>query len=195
MGKNNLITIVFIFATTIGFAQVKFGAKAGAKYSVYEGKEAYGMQDYYEYKPGFYVGGFVNVPIGVSFSVQGDLLFSQTGAILDYTEEPYDFKRTVTDYAIAVPVMLRYNFFGFYAEAGGQVNFGLSREYEYEGYEPQYMFYDDNDGTDIVYGIAFGIGYNISDHFSIGGRYFIESNNDELKEIARVFSFGVGYSF
>lgn len=195
MGKNKLITTLFIFATTIGFAQVKFGAKAGANYSVYQGKDAYGMQDYYEHKPGFYVGGSVNVTIEGGFNVQADVLLSQAGTILNYTERPYEFKRTVTDYAVAIPVMFRYNFFGFYAEAGGQVNFGLSREYEYADFEPLYMFYDKNDGTDIVYGVSFGIGYNISDHFSVGGRYFIESNNDELKEIARVFSFGIGYSF
>lgn len=175
---------------------MKFGAKAGANLSIYEGKEAYGMADYYEYKPGFYVGGFVNVKIEGGFRAQADILLSQTGTILNYTERPYDFKRTVTDYAIAVPVMLQYNFFGFYAEAGGQVKFGLSREYEYEGFEPQYMFYDDNDGKDTVFGVVFGIGYNISDHLSIGGRYFIESNKkDERKEIARVFSFGLGCSF
>lgn len=197
---KKLFTFLMLFSTAFCFSQVEFGAKAGATYSTYKpggyDNEVFGK--YYEHKPGFYVGGFVDVVIEGNLNVQADLLLSQTGTILNYTERPYDFKRTVTDYDIAIPVMLQYNFFGFYAEAGGQVRFGLSREYEYSDsnyFDSQYMFYDDNDGTDIVYGISFGIGYNISDHFSIGGRYFIESNNNERKEIARVFSFGIGYSF
>ena len=199
-----------IAMSSLTFAQT-FGVKAGMNVSSVSSDATLSDKGS---KIGFNAGAFVNIPVGESFSVQPEVLYTQYGdkykqtgqTVLEGTNLLTN--QTVSsarhhDY-IAVPVMLQYNATpSFYLEAGPELGFMVSaknkRKNETSGNtlaeSPNYK--DNLNGFNV--GIGLGAGYYFTPNIGLTARYvagltdFNKDNN--VKERNNVFQVGLAYKF
>ncbi|WP_315816003.1 porin family protein [Paraflavitalea speifideaquila] len=81
-------------------------------------------------KLSFHVGGFANIPLVESFSLQPELVFSRQGA--KFEDEGEDTKLRLN--YLKVPVLGLYNHSsGFYAETGPQLGFLINAKVKEDG--------------------------------------------------------------
>ncbi len=158
--KRIFLAIALISAGTIVNAQAKFGVKGGLNLSTFSGKD---VEDA-KIKPGFHLGGFVNLAVSESFSVQPEVLFSTQGAKSSAEEVSVSLN---TSY-VNIPVMAQYNnASGFYAETGPLVGFLLGAKMKAEGESMDVK--DWYKSLDFGWGI--GLGYKLPSGLGFGARY------------------------
>jgi hypothetical protein len=187
MKSNGLICItaglVLLFSTNVK-AQT-FIPKAGmslAKVSISEDlKELYNSPSI-KYKAGFIVGVAAEFSISERISIQPELLFHQKGYTITTSETfgsaTANYSETLTLNYLELPVMAKYTFGKFYANAGlffgygvggshkGEVTFGADTE-KYSGkviFESEPDNYDGDDwfvDTPFEMGIGLGGGYKL----------------------------------
>jgi len=122
-------------------------------------------------------------------------------ASLDDTYNGRDIEQEATEIALEVPILLRYPIGSLYVETGIQVNLAFAAEIEsstsYNGYEESDS--GDYDGRNFIdLGIAIGVGYNITNNFSVDARYFfglLTDVDEDLKGTLHQITFGVNYLF
>ena len=125
--KKLILGLALIAGSSV-FAQQKttsspitFGLKAGLNVaSVSKDKNS----DDQSSRIGFNAGGFANIPIANSFSIQPEILYSQYGSKYSKTVLGHKYSYTSNLNYITVPVMLQYNALpNLYLEAGPE--FGI----------------------------------------------------------------------
>lgn len=72
MKKYLVLLVVAITASSVSFAQFRIGPKLGANLGKIEGK---GFDE--QYKLGYHIGGFVEIPLGKKFAIQPEVLWNQ----------------------------------------------------------------------------------------------------------------------
>jgi hypothetical protein len=155
--KKIMLAASFLMVATISLnaQNTTFGIKAGANSNVFYLKtEGTGSDTRYSLtKPGFHVGGIVNLQVSENFSVQPQLLFVNKGGkiTLSGDETEFDF------YTIDVPINLLYNYNGFFIGAGPNISVGVSAKGKVTG-QPEIDLYEDD---------ALGAGSNFK-RFEIG---------------------------
>lgn len=173
---KKLILGLAITASSLAFAQttantslkppITYGIKGGVNFTESLSTE---FIEIHKEKVGFYAGGFLNIPISKHFSIQPEALYTMTGtkgrAYFASNDQWYDY--TSTDYLLAVPVMLQYNFNPkIYLEAGPQATILLSRNTKIE---TNAGYFDSKNTFTVDLGI--GAGYNITPNLGINARY------------------------
>ncbi len=132
MKKITLLLTSALF-TTAAFSQMNFnyGIKAGANFSTLTAKPSGEVSSSTSYKVGFNAGGFVELGVGSGFTIQPELLFSQMGGKVSFTnaagatvgEGTYNFNY------LHLPILVKYGIKGvdgLSAFVGPQVGFLMS---------------------------------------------------------------------
>ncbi len=185
--KKVLLSLVVIATTVFASqAQVSYGAKAGANLYNFSGDDA----DGFDSKIGFNVGGFVNIPVSETFSVQPELVFSAEGAKTSISSVDANYNMNYLN----IPIMLQYNNpSGFYAEAGPQIGLLMSAKVKVDSESEDVK--DSFKGTNISLGV--GVGYRLPNGLGFGARYNLGLGNlvDEGDVDVKLSGFQLGVSF
>ena len=127
MKSKFLLLIAIVFVAQAAKAQFTFGAKAGANLTKIDGKS---FKD--EFNTGYLAGGFAIIGLGPKFSLQPEVIWSQTKTKTDtsLSNIPGDafssFKNgdVKLDY-LSIPVLLNYKFIGNFLSLQAGPQFGI----------------------------------------------------------------------
>lgn len=189
---------------SLTFAQ-QFGVKAGMNVSSLTKEQ--GLDDS-KSKIGFNAGVFMNAPIAANFSIQPEVLYSQYGAKVNWTNPIDGDKMSASqnlDY-ITVPVMFQYNAIpSFYLEAGPEFGFLVSAtnkiKNETTGASTTGSNYKDDLNT-FNFGVGLGAGYYFTKNVGLNARYVAgftdtakdqPSGSDAIKN--NLFQVGLNFKF
>ncbi|MEL1253625.1 porin family protein [Flavobacterium sp. DGU38] len=214
MKKSKLIVCALLMCAGV-MAQtekVKLGVKAGLNVSslTFDENELDSSS-----KNGFTAGLMAEIPLAKNFLVQPELLYSQQGMKLSYSDpevENSHYKSTIALNYINIPVMLKYYVVkGLSLQAGPQVGILLKANNKYQD---NFLGYDNHEKMDlkeysngIDASVNFGIGYQFIDKLYVDARYNMSYNN-VFKDVTantnyvinsdmknRIFQITVGYFF
>lgn len=218
MRKITLICALF-FATIAG-AQTRFGIKAGANLSTFTGKSIYDV----DFRNGFQAGVFAEIKLAEKMFLQLDLMYSEQGSKINYTE-PYDYQYSTLTYDenwklsyINIPVMFKfYAYKGLFVEAGPQLGIFVDGKSKYTSslQSPELGdFSITKSGTEKIsnyfksldFAANLGVGYHITDHVFLNARYSLGLINiydfpttnelsSKMKGYNNVISLSAGYKF
>lgn len=214
MKKSKLIVCALLLCAglTAQTEKVKLGVKAGLNVSslTFDENELNSSN-----RNGFTAGLIAEIPLTKSFSVQPELLYSQQGMKLSYSDaevENSHYKSTIALNYLNVPVMLKYYVLkGLSVQAGPQVGILLKAINKYQdnflGYDnhEKMNLKDYSNGVDAS--VNFGLGYQFKDKFYADLRYNMSYTN-VFKDVTantnyiinsdmknRIFQVTVGYFF
>ncbi len=178
MKRAIFMLIMIVSINSLNAQTLKFGLKAGANFSNLEGDNVEGST-----YTSFHFGAVVELKLLENLSLQPELLYSAQGTKVN--GEAFD---DINYNYITVPVMAKFyltkNKLSF--EAGPQFSF-LVNEDVAEQFE----------GETFDFGIAGGLGYNITDNFFLQARYIAglteASRNADVTN--RVIQLSVGFKF
>ncbi|MGX9986976.1 porin family protein [Soonwooa purpurea] len=186
---------------SMSFAQ-QFGIKAGANISSIS-KD--GFEDT-KSKVGFNAGVFMNAPLSEQFSIQPEVMYSQMGSKVNFTDNTSATLKL--DY-ITVPVMFQFNATPqFYLEAGPEFGFLVSSKAkgEVNGSGETTVDLDKDRFNSFNMGAGLGLGFNFNKNIGINARYvagFTDINkngntsleNNDNKNRNNTFQVGLNYKF
>lgn len=178
-----ILSALFFGVTVMGQTdKVKTGVKAGLNISdltVDEGElNSSG-------KIGFTAGIMVEIPMAKNFSLQPELLYSQQGTKITFSDEEVTnshYKSTIELNYLNIPVMLKYYVIkGLSIQAGPQIGILLKANNKYQdnflGYEDQGSFNLKEYSSGIDTSVNFGLGYQLKNNFYTDVRYNISYSN------------------
>lgn len=190
--------------------KVKLGVKAGLNLAslTFDERELNSSS-----KTGFTAGLMVEVPMAKNFSLQPELLYSQQGTKISFSDKDVtnsNYKSTIRLNYLNIPVMLKYYVLeGLSVQAGPQIGILLKADNKYEdnflGYKNQESFDLKDYSTGIDTSVNFGLGYQFKEKFYADARYNISYSNvfkegdvnhfinNDMKN--RVFQVTIGYFF
>ncbi|SFE05330.1 Outer membrane protein beta-barrel domain-containing protein [Chitinophaga sp. CF118] len=187
MKKSFLILVVAACATFTANAQkISFGVKGGlniAKLTDYDNSKV---------RASIFAGGYANFAFNENLSVQPELLYSGQGNKYEVLNTDFTNKLGY----INIPVMVQYRIVPeFYLEAGPQLGFLASAKTK----SGKVTVDIKDDCKTVDFGLGFGVGYQFSNGFGIGGRYMFGltkvSEDENLKRKNSVAQIGVFYTF
>lgn len=188
--KRIFILVLAVAGFATANAQLSFGGKAGLNLSTFAGEDA----DESKMKPGFHIGGLIQVPITESLIFQPELVFSTQGAKFkeEYMGESYEYKIN-TSY-LNIPLLAKYQTAsGFFGETGPQFGFLMSAKAKGEGESEDVK----ESFKKLDFAWAFGLGYKMENGLGINARYNLGLSNlpddGEGKLKNSVFQVGVFY--
>ena len=213
------LTLLVALCGTYCLAQqnkLSYGLKAGINISTIN----YGDP---KSKTGFVGGAFANYKINESISIQPEVLYSMQGytstIIGDFEGSAVNYKDDTKLHYLNIPIMLRYNYKGIFAEVGPQFGINLRNTLDYEvelDYYGNNVTFSDR-LKDIAktfdFGVGVGLGYEIpKTNLNVNARYmssltsfytdagttsggyqFVDNESGSPKN--RVLSFSLGYKF
>lgn len=186
---------------------IKYGIKAGVNFAkvAVSGEGAEDWEEGLKAQTSFQIGGYADIALGSSFSIQPGLTLSGKG--FKQEVEGYKFSRNVM--YLEIPVNAVYKIGGLYFGAGPYAGLALSGkdkdEEEGEDTEEEKLKFgsddeDDMKGTD--FGVNLLAGYQLSNGVNFGLNYGLGLSNlantpdgSDFKVTNRVFSVTVGFSF
>lgn len=184
--KKIILSAIAIMAFSFANAQdVKFGVKGGLNFANLSGDfNGDGVTS-------FHVGALAEFKLNEKFAVQPEILVSGQGS--DFGEGGFNSMLKLT--YLNVPIMAKYYVIEKLSlEAGPQIGFLLSAKNESLDVKDSFKSID--------FGLNFGAGYDITEHFFAGIRYNVGlaniadiSDNSDFKGHNGVFSVSVGYKF
>ncbi|SKB90017.1 outer membrane insertion C-terminal signal [Soonwooa buanensis] len=185
---------------SMSFAQ-QFGIKAGANISSIS-KD--GFEDT-KSKVGFNAGVFMNAPLSEQFSIQPEVMYSQMGSKVNFTDNASATLKL--DY-ITVPVMFQFNATPqFYLEAGPEFGFLVSSKAKGEvNGNTQTVDLDKDNFNSFNMGAGLGLGFNFNKNIGINARYVAgftdinkdgetSLNNEKHTNRNNTFQVGLNYKF
>ncbi|MNS40489.1 hypothetical protein D3C86_301730 [compost metagenome] len=162
--------------------KVKLGVKAGLNISslTFDDKELDSSD-----KTGFTAGLMAEIPLAKNFSVQPELLYSQQGMKLSYSDAEVQnshYKSTIALNYLNIPVMLKYYVVkGLSIQAGPQVGILLKANNKYQD---NFLGYDNHEEMDLKdysngvdASVNFGLGYQFKGKFYADARYNLSYTN------------------
>jgi hypothetical protein len=178
---------------------VAFGIRGGLNLATFHGDDVSfdGVEP--KNRTGFCGGAFVAIPLGQSFLIQPEVLYSQKGAKYEEAGETFALK---FDY-VEVPLLFKARLGSGGAKpslfAGPAVAFKIRSRLEADGEEEEEA--EELKSTD--FGIVAGVGLDLaagSGSFVIDARYTwgltrLDDSSDEADVKSGVWSFSVGYAF
>ena len=172
MKTTLLLVTAFLFTTTTLNAQVSLGVKGGANISKIDGKS---FSD--EFRYGYHLGGFVEIPVGSKFSIQPEVLFNQYQTQADTSFSSVyqgavnfnNYKNIQLNY-LTVPILLNYKLGkALSLQAGPQVGILLAQDKNIlENGREAFK----NGEFSVLGGLQFSLGA-----LRLNGRYFVGLNN------------------
>lgn len=208
MKRKLLIIIGILLITNLEInAQTEYGIKAGPNISKYTGDLLF--NDEYNYRFGFYVGGFINFNIDEKFKIQSELLFAQQGTdliikdieIREFPDQPPiigDSKTEIVESTLIIPVLAQfYVKENIYLEAGPQFGYIINRNEEITESpidDPGFNNVSDFDYDKFDLGISLGAGYELNDTVTINLRYYFGLIGRDFADYkSSVFNLGIEY--
>lgn len=180
--------ILIACITLLGISQInaqsdiRFGAKAGLNISTLGGDSSLS----YDPKPGFHLGGVLEIPFSDKIILQPEALISLQGSG-GFFQDDLNF------WYLNVPVMAKYNVWDeLYIEAGPQLALLLSNNLDGNVFGTGLAFDTTNS---IDFGLAVGAGYRLDDNFYFQLRFnagFINSI-ENLSSKNRTFQISAVY--
>ncbi|MEX6625835.1 porin family protein [Tenacibaculum salmonis] len=217
MKKVLLIIAIVAAGFTANAQEVSFGAKAGLNIANYS-KSTDDIDS--EARTSFHIGAVAEIKISDKFSFQPELIYSEQGATIDYTETTtvlteftkVKLKGNIKLNYLNIPLMAKYYVMeGLSLEAGPQVGFLLSNKSKIKttvessllgesGTETSDLYLKDNLKS-VDFGLNFGAGYKLDNGLNFSARYNLglsnmndyEDNGNSRKN--GVFQLSVGYFF
>lgn len=203
-------TLFFGMTITAQTEKVKVGVKAGLNLAALTFDES---ELNSSNKTGFTAGVMVEVPLTKNFSLQPELLYSQQGTKISFSDPDVtnsQFKSTIDLNYLNIPVMLKYYVVkGLSIQAGPQIGILLKANNKYQdnflGYENKETLNLKEYSTGIDTSVNFGLGYQFKDKFYTDLRYNVSYSNvfkegdanhfinNDMKN--RVFQITIGYFF
>ncbi|WP_264537135.1 porin family protein [Flavobacterium sp. N1736] len=211
--KKSIIILCTLFLSVTVIAQtkkVKLGVKAGLNIAslTFDESELNSSG-----KTGFRAGVMVEIPMSKNFSLQPELLYSQQGTKVSFSDQDVtnsNYKSTIKLNYLNIPVMLKYYVIkDLSLQAGPQIGILLKANNKYKdnflGYENQESFNLKEYSSGIDTSVNFGLGYQFKDKFYTDLRYNLSYSNvfkkgdinhfidNDMKN--RVFQITIGYFF
>ncbi len=169
--------------SSISRSDLAFAAKAGFNLSSLGGDSRYD----YASKPGFHIGGLVEVPFS-------DKIILQPEALLSFQGNGAYFDDDINLLYLSIPLIAKYNVWdALYIEAGPQLGLLLSNNIDRETYN---TIVDPNVNS-LDVGLALGAGYRLDDNFYFQIRFnpgFVNVIED-IKSKNRVLQLSACYFF
>ena len=200
--KLILLLVAAGLAGTAHAQSIKYGVKAGASLTSFTG----GVDDGTDYKFGFHAGVMANFAINDMFSIQPELLYSQKGA---KTEDAFlsagglPTRTTVKaklNY-IDVPILAHINAGGLFFELGPQIGFLAAAHITAQGGGQSFSQDIKDQITNVDFGYAGGLGYQLPAGPGIGLRYnggftnFLKNGGGNDKARNSAFQLYLNYMF
>jgi long-subunit fatty acid transport protein len=203
-----LIIIGILLITNLEIkAQTEYGIKAGPNISKYTGDLVF--NDEYNYRFGFYIGGFTNFIINEKLKIQSELLFAQQGTnltikdieIIESPDQPPiigNSKTKIVESTLLIPVLAQYYVNeNIYLEAGPQFGYIINRDEEITESpidDPSFNNVAEFDYDKFDFGFSLGSGYELNDTMTINLRYYFGLIGRDFAEYkSSVFNLGIEY--
>jgi hypothetical protein len=211
MKKSVLIILITLFCLTAKSqnSEIKYGIKAGANLSKYTPEIFIGntvLADY-QFKVGFYFGGFSNIKITENLRFQPEILFVNQGTrivvkglnVIDSRGgfmTRVGFKSQIDESVLALPLNLRYFASSkFYFEGGIQLGYIVDKQEKIiENPFPETMSESNFTNYDkFDFGFNLGLGLKLTESLRINARSVlgIIERDDAIKPL--VFNIGIEY--
>lgn len=157
-------------------------------------------------KAGFSVGGFLNLGITQSFSVQGEILIHYKNSEFKWDTQKGDFSY----WGIEIPIYAMYHYAfpkgnRLHIGIGPYTEFGFDARFKHGGIKADLYQKDGNSGLPILQdsntGFGIKIGYEFISGFQINGSYkasvsnLLDANSSRIKMHPHTISIGVAYRF
>ena len=187
MKRIILVAVVLLAASVDMQAQlVKFGIKAGLNYANQTGSDITINSGNYDKEAitSYHAGLVAEIKLTDGFSVQPELLYSTQGAT--YKNAAEEFKNELG--YLSIPVLAKFHLNKTVSlDLGPQASFLLSERNDF----------DVKNAETFEFGVAGGLGFNITKHFFLQGRYVLglteASKEAEVKN--SVVQISAGFTF
>lgn len=178
MKKTIGLLILVLGVSSVNAQMLKFGLKAGANFSNLEGSNVSGST-----YTSFHFGAVVELKLLENLSLQPELVYSSQGTKVNsaaFDDINYNY--------ITVPVLAKFYLTSkkLSLDVGPQFSFLVNESVA-----------DQFEGETFDFGLAGGLGYNITDHIFVQGRYVLgltEASKD-AEVTNRVIQLSLGYRF
>lgn len=200
--------VAALFISSVKAQTTRFGFKAGPNSNTFYLKsEGTGGSDtrYSLTKPGFHVGGILDLGFSDNFSLQPHLLFAMKGGKIKISGSETDF----TFLTIDLPINLLYHNNGFFIGAGPNISYGVDGKGKATG-SPEVDLYDEGAlgagtkftrfeiGVNALMGYRFPSGLLFSTNFTPGLNDILDedpSTTGTIKSKNSFWGFSIGYLF
>jgi hypothetical protein len=207
MKRLSIFSLIALFTTASLQAQVttSFGFKAGANQNTFYLKQEGSSEVRYTLtKPGFHVGGIVDIGCSSNFSIQPQLLLVSKGGKINLGSQETTFDFLTID----LPINFLYHYNGFFLGGGPNLSYGVSGKGKATG-DPDVDLYDEGLGStgkfkrfevgvNATMGFRFPSGFMVSTNFTPGLTDIFEEASGVTEDITShnsFFGFSVGYLF
>jgi|AntRauMFilla1563_2_1112583.scaffolds.fasta_scaffold33785_1 hypothetical protein len=208
------LTLILFLNLSVIYGQnspINFGIKTG----INNGKFVPNKNSIdYNYKFGFYAGGFINISLKEKLEFQPELLFALQGSKVlvkglnipnfDFNGNPisnsnkYNFEYEINELTISIPLIVKVFLSNkFYLESGPQIGLIIDRSLNssqqiIDGEDDSFIIRESDDSFD--FGVSLGFGYKISERVKLNLRLYngLLKRDDEIKSF--VFNFGIEYT-
>lgn len=157
-------------------------------------------------KPGFSTGGFLNLGISKSFSVQGEMLFHYKTSDFEWSNRTGEYRY----WGMEIPIYAMYHYYfsrgnRLHIGIGPYTEFGLGASFKYDGVEQDLYEKDgttglpamcnSNTGFGIKVGYEFAFGLQLNATYKASVTNLLDANSSRIKMHPQTFSIGVAYRF
>ncbi len=220
--KKQILLIAALGISLLSFAQSKtsFGVKAGITYAGLRGESMNSLGDLIGYtdgwvttndKLGLFAGGFANIPVTNSISIEPGVYYAQKGYSMrgDLNVKGLEFlganaKAQLNSRYIDIPVLVKANLGGLQLFAGPQVSYLAKADLRTTAGALGFNLYNERyDATEqlnrLDASLTGGIGYQLSNGVNVSASYdhgLSRVDADKrFNAYNRSFKLGVGFSF
>ena len=218
--KKHLFFSSLFFLSVAAMAQstVSFGIRGGVTNSSVKGDAAENLQSMIKYtggalttenKNGFYAGGFVNIPVSESFSIEPGITYAQKGYTVrgQFGIEGADLvsaKSELTLGYVEVPVLAKANFSGLQLFVGPQVAYLANAGLHTRAGALGFNFINDkrdvkDQFNDVDISLTGGVGYQFANGLRLQASYDHGlsriNSGQSMEAYNRAVKVGIGFQF
>ena len=198
MKKLFTILTVVALTTTVSFAQVQFGIKAGFNNSAVGSSDS-DMNEAISSKSGMQFGGVAMFELSDAVQLRTGALYSQKGATLDFLGADLIYALDYLEVPVDFAFMLGDG--GFSLSAGPYLAFLMGANAKYDG-ESENINEDNDNFNGMDFGLNLGTSFLINEQILIDARYgmgLMDITNDDTMgdevSVNGVLQISVGYVF
>ena len=220
--KKYFLLFVSVALSTLVFAQTSpsFGIRGGVSYAGLQGDAVSSVQNLVDFsngaittgsRPGFFGGGYVNIPVGEKFSIEPAVYYAQKGYELkgSFNLKGAEFlsagaKAQLNTSYIDIPVLAKVNVSGLQIFAGPQVSFLTDAKLRMTAGALGFNIIDNTvDAKDqfnsLDVAVTGGLGYKFSNGVNISAAYdhglSKVDKGQNFDSYNRAFKIGLGFTF